>query len=699
MSQLEQPTENQVPLGDKTADVDEPRDQPAQWRAKIDACRTKKKRLSPKWKLNVSYRTGRPSDSALDANEDVNVPVDWSRTKSKTANLFFQCPVVKTVARSPQFQPAASVYGAALNFELEHECKAYVMMDEVLSDTINASGFGVAMIGVDAEFETVEMPAINEANYTPEQMQMILAQNGGVIPTIPTKRAIYTKYYTKRISPMNFLFPADFSGSDWQTAEWLGYDGLIPLAEAKRKGWVDDDYEVECADKLETLNSESDQRDNAPVGKYVKYSEVFYRKGVVSVATKDCRALGHLVIVDGRDQPVVDEDFKWQAYVQSSRQWLGLTTFPIKVLTLTTISDEALPPSDSEIGRPQVIELNRSRSQMIKQRDRSLPLRWFDVNMVDEMVAEQMRKGVYQDMIPMDGPGGNAIGEVARANYPRESFEFQNIITSDLDQAWAMGANQQGYATAGDTSASEANIMASAADIRLQYERSKVLRFFLEVAEGVGSLMQLFQDEAKWVEVIGQDGLASLQAWDRRTIRGDFLFKARPDAAVHVDVGQKRIESLNLYKLLRRDPLINPQFLVMELVELHGYDPSKVMAKPEPPQPKPANIRFSFDGPDMANPMIVALVQKNSPTPLNPEDLAAAKALMKDAGIPELPATIPPMPVPGKDGQPPSLDQLGGGGDEPRPEPKDGQAPELAHEGPAAEVTPLNQRYEMGNAG
>ena len=705
MSELQQPTETQVPLGDKGPDPAALQDkQPGsekEWHAKIDACKQKKKRLAPRWRLNVSYRVGRPFDALPDtAADEVNVPVDWSRTKAKQANLFFQVPNVKVTARSPQFQQAAPVYGAALNFELENTCKSYIMMDEILADTINASGLGVGMLGVEAEYETVEVPAVQEGQYTPEQMEMILAQNGGTMPTVSTKRLVYLKYFTRRISPINFLWPADFNGTDWQDAEWLGYEGLIPLADAKRKGWVDDNYETECADKIETLNSDNDQKDSQPIGKYVRYSEIFYRKSVLDPSVKDCRALGHLVFVDGKQEPVKDDDFKWQMYNKQSRQWLGLTTFPIKVLTLTTITDDALPPSDSEIGRPQVMELNRSRSQMVRQRDRSLPLRWFDVNMVDEMVAEQMRKGVYQDMIPMDGPGGNAIGEVARANYPRESFEFQNIITNDLDQAWAMGQNQQGFATPGDTSATEAEIMAGASDIRLEYERAKVLRFFLEFAEGIGSLMQLFQDEAKWVEVTGPDGFQALQAWDRRAIRGDFMFKARPDAAIRIDVGQKRTESLNLYKLLRRDPLINPQFLVMELLELHGYDPTKVMAPPEQPQPKPANIRFSFSGEDMANPMVVALVQKNSPTPLEPEDIAAAKKMMGDAGIPELPPTVPPMPKPGENGQPPSMDQLSAGADDaPRPEPRDGQPPELAHPGPAAEVTPLNQRYEVGNTG
>jgi hypothetical protein len=197
------------------------------------------------------------------------------------------------------------------------------------------------------------------------------------------------------------------------------------LAEAIRRKWVDEDYENECSDKLESMSSDTDQDPDAePVGKYVKFAQIFYKKSVIDPKEKDPRKLGMVVMIEGKDKPAVDEDLRWQAYDPQSRTWGGLTSFPLKVLTLVYVSDEDVPPSDSEIGRPQVKELNKSRTQMLQQRDRSAPMRWFDVNMVDEAIADQMEHGTYQGMIPMNGPGNNAIGEVARANYPRETFQF-----------------------------------------------------------------------------------------------------------------------------------------------------------------------------------------------------------------------------------------------------------------------------------
>src|SRR5690606_17300660 len=116
--------------------------------------------------------------------------------------------------------------------------------------------------------------------------------------------------------------------------------------------------------------------------------------------------------------------------------------------------------------------------------------------------------------------------------------------------------------------------------------------------------------------------------WDKSAIRGDFLFELAPDSAVRVDVGQKRAEWLNVYKLLRRDPRINGEQLLRTGLELHGMDPTKLLVPPQPPAPPPPTIRYSFSGADLTNPIVVAIVQKHSPAPISPDDLKAALALM-----------------------------------------------------------------------
>jgi hypothetical protein len=56
-------------------------------------------------------------------------------------------------------------------------------------------------------------------------------------------------------------------------------------------------------------------------------------------------------------------------------------------------------------------------------------------------------------MIPIQGNGSAAVGEVARASYPAEEFGFDRIVKSDLQEAWRVGSNQVGNFASGERSA------------------------------------------------------------------------------------------------------------------------------------------------------------------------------------------------------------------------------------------------------
>src|SRR5678816_4038855 len=140
-------------------DAVEPTPAPAkgEWKSKIAQSRQRRKTLVKTWQENVSFRKNKVFTAVNegDAPDRIAVPVDWSRTKNKTSQLFFQVPEVKVKARRTGLEGASSIYGAALNFELDHEMKVIHTMDEVLGDVINAAGIGVAMVGYDGQFEDV----------------------------------------------------------------------------------------------------------------------------------------------------------------------------------------------------------------------------------------------------------------------------------------------------------------------------------------------------------------------------------------------------------------------------------------------------------------------------------------------------------------------------------------------------------------
>ncbi len=692
------------------------------WWGRIDACRKVRTELFQTWRDNVSYRRLRPFASSPPEGT-VSVPADWSRTKNKQSQLFFQIPELILRARRPEFGPATGVFASALNFELSEKIHAEHMMNECLGDVINASGVMICMIGYEASFEDVPMdlsgapkpelggmlpeggmggdvatpPSAHDPQgtlggsapgVTPAFPEGNGARPPGPPPTDPSQmmipRAVYECYSADRISPAHFIWPIEFVGSNWQKAAFLGHEGYLLVADAIRRGWVPEGTEGVQITESEWLLIK-DNEGTKPSDSYIKYIQLFTRPFNYDPEEKDPRKIRRVVLVEtgtaedkGRKK-VVDEDLAWQRYDPETRKWVGLTDYPIKVGTITHISDLAIPPSDSEAGRSQVKELIKSRSQMVRQRDHSMPLRWFDVNQVDPVIGDRLRKGKWQDMIPMNGPGTNAIGEVARAQYPPENWNFDKVVKGDLDEAWSMGPAQQGIPTPGETTAAEVREMSGANNTRLDYERQWVLRFFLEVAKGVGSLMQMFADDEDYAYVVGDDGVAALHAWNKDKIAGEYIFEARPDSQLRLDVGTRRVEGLNLYKLLRKDPLIDPTALVRRLLEDHGLDPTKMIKPAEKPQPQGPRVSMSIKGEDLLNPMAVAMVNKSA-TPVTAQDIQAAKALIQTASVTPAELGIG-QPTPPVDPNTPPHSQ------------------DIPHPGVPEPVQPLNRRFEGTMAG
>jgi hypothetical protein len=651
-----------------------------QLKAEVDATSTWRSQQLPKWQRNVEYRQNKVLDAEPDRDE-VLVPIDWSRTRNKIAQLFFQVPKISLFPRAPQWRPVTPLVSAVVNHQLAEEMHVEHTVEEVLGDVINAAGIGVAYLSYEAEFVPEEVPAMDLSQRDPAQLVQAVQETGGQIPMITKQVPLYHKVDLSSVDPADFLFPLSHTKINWNKAPWLGHNFRLSDAEARRRNWLKDG-DTGGGDPVKSVNTQREETSVKDGAKTVSCTRVFYRPYFYDPKEPDCRKIKVLIWVDGANdgEPVVHEDFKWQKYDATTKQWIGMTTFPLKPLKLTHISGQAIPPSDSEIGRPQVRELNKSRTQMLLQRDRSFPLRWYDVNLVDEDIVEQIRRGTWQDMIPTQGPGSNVIGEVSRASYPRESYEFTTVFEKDLDQAWSSGANQGGYEASGTTSATEAEITQKNFQVALEHQRAKVLAWFLEIAEGVLDLMQMFWTIEQYVPFVRIGGEKVLESWDKDRIPGKFVFSARPDAATRVDVGQKRADSLNRYKLVRQDPLANGQKLLADVFEAHDVDPTEAFAPPQPPaEPQPKVPSFSFRGEDLVNPMVVALIQKV--TPITAKELQAARILMADAGIPVAPASMVPDTLEVEVEQP---QQPQGGGSPPHP-------------GITSEVTPLNRRYQEGS--
>lgn len=514
-------------------------------------------------------------------------------------------------------------------------------LDECLPDCINAAGIGIVLVCHEALTEDVQVPAIDLSFYGEAAAEIEasgMLPTGEPLPMATVPRVLDSRYCMKRISPADFLWPIDFTGSDFNDAPWVGRTGRMTWAEAMSAfKLTEEDKDKYCSGEdrniLDRLNTDT-EKDEAETYE-VAFDEVFYKEQKYDPAAKSYSAIHHLIFLGAHKKPVVDEPWKGQQPDEESGMLVGSLRFPLQVLSLTYITDESIPPSDSAIGRPQVNELNKSRTHMVLQREHSRPVRWFDVNRIDPLIQQALMRGVWQHMIPVQGNGENVIGEISRSALPQENFHFDTVIKGDLNEAWQVGQGQVG--TDIETKA-EVNAVQGNMQTRVARERAKVSKFVCTLAEVLGGLLSIYEDPMSF----GENFKPSVS----RTLSYSIL----ADSTVLLDSTQRIKRLVDFVNFSAKSGYLNVEPVLKEIATLTGLDPNVVIQPPPPKPPAEPNVSLRLTGAeDMMNPLLLAFMMKAGLAP-DPKMIEQAKQLIQVSVVPPPGTIMPTSPQPGEVG-------------------------------------------------
>lgn len=632
----------------------------------------------PEWKRNVELRIGHVATmytGGVDVQDEIQTEInpDWSLTKTKTANLYSQVPTVRLAHENKQYAAALPPFAKALNYELgPKRANVGVAMEEVLNDVVNAAGVGAIVGGFAARFEDKLVPAVEELKkldptqaaqftqvevptdmeITPQQLQTMMAQH-----QIPMKRVpqmVSDKMFARRISPIDLLWPDEFTGSNFDDGDFIGYSDKCSWPEAKLNFKLKDTDKEKCVsgnnDPAESSLRSNPEKSGLMEKKSVKFDRLFYWRYKVDAEEKSFDCIWEIVFIDGLDEPPVHGPWSGQKFVKETGKYVGNIRFPVRVLTLTYITDNPIPPSDSSAGRPQVNDLRRSRRDMFNNRERSIPIRWFDVNRIDQTIQETLMRGTWQGMIPTNGDGSRSIGEIARASYPAENIAFDTAARADLYESWQLGPNQQGTQGNSDTTAAESNLIQQNFATRIGQERGRVAAFFLGVAECIAGFMVLHSD---FPTLTDQERQAMQGAWDQKSIMQNVVLSILPDSQIVLDSNAKIQKLSNFLNLTVKSGYINPKPIIIQMAELSGIDPTEVVVDPQQKEEEP-NVSFRFSGKDdLTNAMVLATMIAKGKVPTVEQIKEAQKLLLVAQTIePEMPGVSNSAPPAGPEGTP-----------------------------------------------
>lgn len=607
------------------------------FRSWVDTCKIYRRKLISNWSTNVDYRRGKPFTSQSDEDQ-ISVNLDWPFTKSKQAALFSQVPEVR-INHGEDLLPQAAPWVLPFQKKLNDTMKvagSESAMDEVLPDCINAAGIGIAVVSYESLTEDVEVPSIDISTLPPAIAAEVLQHgtlNGSPVPTETIPRPIDHRYMVERISPSDFLWPINFTASDFDRAPWLGRSGRMPWAEAVQQFNLDetkkDEYVGEDRPLLDKISYDI-YREKVATDDMVGFDEIFYKEYAFITNPTNYDAIHRLVFINSKPDPVIDEPWKGQK-IGPDGKIIGAQKFPIRVLTLSYVTDESIPPSDTAIGRPQVNEVNKSRTQDIHQRERSIPMRTADINRLDPAVMQSLMRGTWQTIIPVQGNGQNIITEISRASMPPDNSRFYQMAMGDLTRQWA----EPQMSGADVETKGESNNLQESASIPRTRERAKVAAFFIGIAEVIGGFLCLYEDTSLFGQGFDPSFSSALK------------YSVLADATVLLDANQKLARLDHFLNVYAKSGWVDIEPVLQEIAQLSGLDPTIVIKAPQPKPPVEPNISLRLTGvEDVLNPLTLAFLMKSGQAP-SADLIEQAKALIQQAVTPpaglNMPSTVQPL--------------------------------------------------------
>jgi hypothetical protein len=585
------------------------------WREQVALARSTRLPYERWWEENLKAYAPMASQDPTTYGTTVNTNRDFTLAERKKADLFFQKPEVNLQPTplmdgplmDPSGQPMLDAKGqpvpASVALEAHEEIvnellgpdkvDAAALMDQVLLDCLNTSGSGATIMGLESATITQTVPD----------------PITGIDREVPVP--IYQHCFWEYVSPKAVLIAHTHRSTTYDKAPWMGHEFELPLTPGNRARFnLPDDFAGNQTN--EALHFDHGATQATAKGDVFRGVQLWYRSALWRDDVAHPDHLTRLVLVDGVDEPVIEEDSPYQTLTPKGTLTPdSLIGFPIHLFTLRTLTDSAYVPSDSTMIRPLVNELNVFRTQMVQARDAMIAR--FKCNS-DVLPKEAVIKMVGSPiggmiMVPGEAMGEGVIEELPHGSYPRESFTSNDYIDNDIARTTAIDAAGAGVQSQGGSTATEQQIVAANANARLDKERGRILTQYLRAVTKFSTLVQRYLPVEQAAEIVGP---VKAQWWDqwRPTVPSALAFTALPDSALRVDQAVDRKQFTEFYSFVANDPYTQaarPK-LLEKLFRKHHVDPTGLIVPPPEKKPEPPKLSFSFKGEDLVGPQAVIVL-------------------------------------------------------------------------------------------
>lgn len=229
---------------------------------------------------------------------------------------------------------------------------------------------------------------------------------------------------------------------------------------------------------------------------------------------------------------------------------------------------------DARVLDPQQREANETRTAIMRHRRMTAARLLAKKNAVLIEEAAKIRDGLGDPFIWLEANASmNDVKDIGSLDIPRGLQLSMGLIQQDVQEYLGLGANQFGEYAPGsaERSATEANIVHSATQIRIDERRDITADTLVNIVEQIIRVLFATWSGEKIVDLVGPHGQSIWVQFATGAFKeSDYSVIIDPDSSLPETRAVKFARAQQMYALLSKNPLIDPQLLTNYLVRASG---------------------------------------------------------------------------------------------------------------------------------
>ena len=503
------------------------------WREQITAGIAFRKHMThqPKWDTWRSYYRGNWRAGIMPK------PLFFTMIRTVVPRIYFRNPSVSVVATKPgPLNMAGAQVLERIDNKLIRSMKMKKQMKRIVQHTF-MFGTGVGKLGFGAQYSPTP---VEGGTYAPTKPQGANEFGAGIKGNMPWFRAVH---------PGDFIVPPELE--TYEDARWVAHWVRRPVADV-----IDDPRMKHTAHLTSSTAGVRNWSSGIP--------GIMRPTPMIDLVEVRDRQTGKVFVfaphLSGKEAMLYQDD-------EMQGDW-GPPLYPAQ---FNEDDQYFWGVPDSQILEPFQLELNETNTQIRLHRIMSLIKILYAKGGITESELEKLMSG---DMTAVEVSELAAIKVIEGAGIPKDLFLSKEQTMGDTREAVGFSRNQFGEYKpgSGDTTATEAQIVKMASEIRVDERRDMMADLMTQVITDSHKVIFNHWTEEQVLEISGPMGVPIWVKFRGEMLKsGSYEVKIDPDTGIPETKALREQKAVQTYTLFRANPLIDPIKLTQYLLhEMHG---------------------------------------------------------------------------------------------------------------------------------